>query len=242
MKVHILGSSSAGNCYIFEAKDAILIIELGIAFKDVKKALNFDFSKVVGALVTHEHGDHASAVKDAVKMGIKIHASEGTLEAIGNDNKFMIPIGSEQAFSIGPFNIIPFDVIHNANEPFGFIINHEECGNVLFITDSSYLDYQFNNIHNIFIEANYCEEILFNRAGVHPAQALRVRRDHMSIQSCRQMLKENDLSLVNNIVLTHLSDGNSDEKRFVKDVYEQTGKTVYAAKKGMILEINQSPF
>lgn len=55
MKLKVLGSSSKGNCYLLESDKEVLIIELGISFKEIKKALNFDISKVVGALVTHEH-------------------------------------------------------------------------------------------------------------------------------------------------------------------------------------------
>lgn len=55
MKLKCIASSSAGNCYLLEGGKEILIIELGINFKDTKKALNYDLSKVVGAVVSHAH-------------------------------------------------------------------------------------------------------------------------------------------------------------------------------------------
>jgi len=243
MKVHILGSNSFGNCYIFEAKDATLIVELGVAFKEVKKALKFDFKNVVGAIVTHEHGDHSKAIVDACTHGINVYASAGTFKALNYQSTRMKAIKSEQIFEVGPFKIFPFDVKHNAAEPLGFIINHAECGNVLFLTDTSYVDYKFYNINNIFIEANYSEEILQKRSNImHAALAARVRRDHMSIDECLQILKNNDLSAVNDIVLIHLSDGNSDEKGFINQVKNATGKSVQAAQAGMVVNICESPF
>ena len=55
------------------------------------------------------------------------------------------------------------------------------------------------------------------------------------------MLSANDLSKVNNIVLIHLSDSNSNEKQFVKEVYELTGKNVCAAYNGMEIPFNKTP-
>lgn len=40
----------------------------------------------------------------------------------------------------------------------------------------------------------------------------------MELESCKQALKENDLSNVANIVLLHLSSNNSDEHLFVSEV------------------------
>ena len=56
------------------------------------------------------------------------------------------------------------------------------------------------------------------------------------------MLAKNDLSKVNNIVLIHLSDSNSDEKKFVHEVKELTNKNVCAAYNGMEIEFNKTPF
>lgn len=50
-----LSSSSSGNCYLLESKTECLVLEAGISFKEAKKALNFNISKVKGVLVSHEH-------------------------------------------------------------------------------------------------------------------------------------------------------------------------------------------
>lgn len=249
MTLHIINTGSAGNCYIFEAKDAALIVECGVPFKDVKKALNYDLSKVVGCLVTHEHGDHAKYLEDFTYNGVPCYASCGTFQSPMLANmKYPYSrklIGAGVSFIVGSFTILPFDIKHDAAEPLGFIIQHKEMGNTLFLTDSMYSPYKFTGLNNILIEANYCEDILqarMDKAGVVPVYRDRVINNHMSIQTCEQLLLANNLSAVNNICLIHLSDGNSDAVAFQKRIAGATGNNVSIASKGMKMPFNQTPF
>lgn len=245
MNLRIISSGSVGNCYLFEAKNETLIVELGVSFKILKQALDFDFSKVVGAIVTHEHGDHAKAVPDALKAGIDVYASRGTLDAIGAKHHRTFGIANKQVFHLGGFKIMPFDVKHDCKEPFGYLISHAECGNVLFITDSYYVPYKFENLHNVIVEANYSEAIINERLISGKLNGFvrdRVIQSHLSLETCKQLLSANDLSKVNNIVLIHLSDGNADAKQFQKEVTQHTGKRVFVAEKGLNIELNKTPF
>jgi phosphoribosyl 1,2-cyclic phosphodiesterase len=51
-----------------------------------------------------------------------------------------------------------------------------------------------------------------------------------------------DLSLVNNIVLVHLSDQNSDADLFKKTVENRFGKNVFIAGKNLNINFNKTPF
>lgn len=55
MELKVLGSNSSGNCYIIENNDEALIIEAGIKLSEVKKAIDFNISKIRGVLISHEH-------------------------------------------------------------------------------------------------------------------------------------------------------------------------------------------
>lgn len=48
--------SQNGNCYILENNTEALILDAGVRYKDVLKALDYNISKVTGILLTHEHG------------------------------------------------------------------------------------------------------------------------------------------------------------------------------------------
>ena len=55
MELKVLGSGSSGNCYILENDNEALIIEAGLPFMEVKKALNFNVMKIKAVLVSHTH-------------------------------------------------------------------------------------------------------------------------------------------------------------------------------------------
>ena len=244
MKLHVIGSSSSGNCYLLIGKTESLIIECGVSFNEIKKALDFDLSSVVGCLVSHFHGDHFRYAHKFAEAGIDMyinqHCSDNSdfkANVFESDNVF-------DSFFVGEFKILPFDVFHDV-PTVGFLISHPECGTVLFATDSKKLPFRINGLNNIIIEANYCEDILGEMTSYAHANSYvtdRVRNSHMSIQECKRFLTSNDLKDVQNIVLIHLSDANSDEKRFKKEVEQVTGKRTHVADAVMTIEFNINPF
>ena len=135
-----------------------------------------------------------------------------------------------------------FDVLHDAAEPCGFVINHKETGNVLFLTDLIFSAYTFPNIHNIIIEANYDEDLAKRKLSDMEFLRNRIIKNHMSIDTCIKTLKANDLSKVNNIVLIHLSDSNSNANDFKNRVELATGKNVSIADEGLSINFNKTPF
>lgn len=247
MTLKVLGSSSKGNCYILGNNTECIIMELGVPFPDIKKALDFDISKVQFAFCTHAHGDHSKSVKHAVKMGIKVVMSKGTQQFLKNDSVHIINIAHGETYKSGNFELMAFDTNHDCpgKEPLGFLIRHPECGTVCFITDSFYVDYQFPNVTHFMVEANYCDSIiterLFNDV-LHPAQAHRTRQSHMSVDTCKNLLLANNLKKVHNVVLIHLSDGNSDAERFRHTIQKATNCITTVAQKGMELNFNKTPF
>lgn len=247
MKLTVINSNSSGNAYILENDQEALLIECGVRFEKINQALNFNLRKVVGCIVTHEHQDHCKAVWDVIASGITVYTTFLTHEAMKTSGHHRAKeITKEEAFTCGGFRILPFRINHDCADPVGYMINHADTGNVLFLTDSYYCDYTFTDLNNVIIEANYCQTILDKRLedGVNPKFLRdRVLTSHMSLATCKEMLKANDLNEVNNIVLIHLSDGNSDAKRFQHEVQEVTGKTVHVAQAGLVIEnFNKRPF
>ena len=85
MRLNVLGSDSNGNCYVLQTDKEALIIEAGVRFSEVKKALKWQLSKVVGAVITHEHNDHAKYIRDFVSNGITVLALPSVFRAKGID-------------------------------------------------------------------------------------------------------------------------------------------------------------
>jgi phosphoribosyl 1,2-cyclic phosphodiesterase len=248
MELSILGSSSAGNCYVFHNENEALIVECGVRFIEAKKAINFNVSKVVGCLITHEHGDHCKYVNDVLDAVVPVYASAGTIEAMkpkikGSRMPDAIKLGS--ITEIGNFKVLAFRTKHDCADPVGFLILHREMGVTLFATDTYYLQNKFDGLNNILIECNYRMDILQANvdAGKIPAALLnRTLQSHMSFDTCLSALMANDLTQVNNIVLIHLSDGNSNAHEFKQAVTSATGKSVHIASPGMKIKFNKTPF
>ncbi len=232
-----------------EAQDGeALLIECGLRFQKIKEALKFKLDRVAGCLVTHSHGDHCCAVKDVMKAGIRVYATTGEHRAMGTEhhhNSRFVTSGFPAIVNVGSFKFMAFKIIHDTPDPVGYLIGHDECGTVLFLTDTMYSPYKFAGLNNVIVEANYCQNILDQQlrdGAIVKKQYDRVIESHMSIEHCKDLLLANDLSQVNNIVLIHLSDGNSDAARFKREVQDVTGKTVHIADAGMSIPFNRTPF
>lgn len=246
MLLRVLGSSSQGNCYLLESEDETLIIECGISFKEIKKALYFNLRNVVGCLITHEHGDHSKAMQDLLRAGIAVYTSAGTSKAILKEKGIiepcnrLNPIQSLKSFNIGNFMITPFDVKHDCAEPLGFIIHHKDTGDILFATDTYYIEYRFKNLSHILIEANYSIDILQKNIdnGLRESVASRLLCSHFELGNVKEFIKANDNPNLKNIVLLHLSDGNSNAKEFKEQIEKLTHKRVEIADKGLEIELN----
>lgn len=247
MKLIVLGSSSKGNCYVLETEEEALILECGVKFSEVCKALNYNTQKIIGAIVTHEHGDHAKFIPQFVSRAIKVYLSRGTAKSLKKErnNSFLQCKEVNRMFSIGSFRVLPFEVKHDATEPFGYLIQHEEMGTLLFATDTYYLPYRFEGLNNILLECNYQQDILeknVENGSIGLAQRNRTIKSHMSLDTCIEILQANNLSKVNNVILIHLSSRNANPKEIQKEIEQVTNKNVIIATKGLKIDINKTPF
>ncbi|MDQ7095972.1 MBL fold metallo-hydrolase [Desulfosporosinus sp. PR] len=251
MKLKVIGSSSRGNSYILEADTGNLILDAGVRFKEIQKALDFDLSSVRGCLVTHEHKDHSKAIVDVMRAGITTWTGVKTVEKLGiehyaiNTYRLSFAENGEQ-FDIDDFTILPFETEHDAAEPLGYLIQYRPTGEkLLFATDTYYIQYRFNGLNYILVECNYCRDILEENieAGRIPESLKnRLLESHFSLEHVKDFLKANDLTQVRKIVLIHLSDGNSDAARMVREIAELTGKDTEIAEPGKVVDLEMCPF
>lgn len=224
-------SGSKGNMYTLTDGKTKIMIEAGINIKEIRKSLNFKMSQVDGLLLSHSHGDHSKAIKNVLNNGIDCYMSEDTAKELNINHHRFKKIEARKQFQIGTFTILPFEAEHDVTT-YGFLIVNEKGQRFLFITDSYYCRYKFKNISHIAIECNYSIDILnrnIDKGLVHPALKYRLMKSHFSLENVKEFLKANDLSKVQEIHLIHLSDNNSDEQRFKREIQELTGKPVYVS-------------
>lgn len=246
MKLSILGSSSSANCYVLHNDKEALILEAGVTIQNVKQALDFNISKVIGCFVTHEHGDHSKYVEQYLKASIDVMSSKGTIDNIViKGNRKPLAIEKYKILQYGSFRVFAFDTQHDCQEPIGFLIKQEEIGTLLFATDTYYLKHTFSNLNNIMIECNYSNSILdenVKNGTVNYMRKKRVKQSHMSLETLKDILQVNDLKQVNNIILLHSSKENGDENLFKDEIEKLTGCKVSIAKKGIEMIIDKRPF
>lgn len=229
-----LASSSAGNAYRVSDGVTHLLLEAGLRLKPLRKALNFRLSDISGVLITHEHQDHIKGAHDLLKAGVDLYLSAGTAAAAGLSGHRVNLIEAKKQFTIGTWTILPFDVEHDVAEPLGFLLQNQEGEKLVFLTDTYYCRYTFQGLTHIAVECNYSKDILDENVatGIVPvAVKRRVIRSHFGLENVKDFLRANDLSKVQEIHLLHLSDNNSDEEAFKREIQMLSGKPVYVAGK-----------
>lgn len=226
-----MASGSSGNATYVSDGVTALLLDCGISYRELQKGTDFGLSKLSGVLVTHYHQDHSKAVKDLAKHGIDVYSSEGTFEALKIQGHRCKPIKALETFSVGTFDVTPFDVIHDAPEPLGFLAESVETGEkLLYFSDTAYVRYTFDGLTHIIAECNHGEYELRRSVSegiITPELAKRITRNHISVERLERMLKANDLSRLQEVHLIHLSNNNSDEGRFKNVIQRVVGVPVY---------------
>lgn len=226
--VETIGSSSRGNCYKLTSGGSSLLLECGLPWAQIRRALNFKTTDLDGCLVSHHHKDHSRAAVDVLKAGVDLYATQPAFDAMeipGPHHRFH-PLTYRLAINIGPWLVMAFEAVHDAPGTAGFWITDADGDKLVFLTDSAFSYYTFPGTSIYMIEANFSETILQRNveAGlIDAARARRVRENHMSIERVLEMLASNDLSRCRQILLLHGSDGNSDSAQFKTMVEEAAG-------------------
>lgn len=256
MELICLGSSSTGNGYILKAANEALMIECGINMREVKKALEWNLSQVVGCIVSHQHQDHAKYLPDVVKCGIRVLALPEViaLRMWGKSRSMAKPFCKEiepmHGYKVGGFKIFAFDLHHANNDRspcpcLGFLIEHSEMGKLMFVTDTMMLKYTFPGVDHIMIEANYEDSILtgnIDSGKVHSSERPRLLASHLELQQTAKILQRPEFITAQNVILLHLSARNSNPDKFRTTIEQVTGRPVKIASPGLVMELSKTPY
>ncbi|GHU51677.1 MBL fold metallo-hydrolase [Clostridia bacterium] len=231
MDIKIIASGSSGNATLISDSKTSLLLDAGLAIKELQEGTDFRLSNVSDCLITHDHGDHSKAVKDLVKRGLDVYASKGTLDKLSANGHRYHALTALEDLTIGTFKVMPFDVLHDAAEPLGFLVESTVTGEkLIYFSDTAYVKYTFQGLTHIIAECNHGEQELRQSvmSGViNPELAKRIAKNHMSLERLIDFFKANDLSRLKEVYLVHLSDNNSNEHRFKQAIQRVTGTEVY---------------
>lgn len=227
MEIKTLATGSGGNAFLISDGQTKLLLECGLKIKDIQKALNYQLRSIEGCLVSHRHKDHIEGIQGVMDKEVNVYMPTLEVEAAGIKHHRIKPIEPLTAFEIGTWLIMPFPTEHDTEQPVGYLLQSAATGEkLLFATDTYYIQFNFKSVTHFLIECNYSEQIIKDNLAdgiIGIKRHNRTIETHLSLENLITFLNACDLSKTKEIRLIHLSDTNSNEEYFKKEVVAATG-------------------
>lgn len=227
MKLCSIASGSSGNCICVGSDKTTLLVDVGISKKKVEEGLNtIDMTgrDVDGILITHEHSDHIKGLGVFVrKYQVPVYATLGTIEEIKSCSSLgklpegiFRPIQADHNFEIEDLKVEPFTISHDAAQPVGYRIRHQDKSVGIATDLGKYTDYIVDKLAGsdvLLLEANHDVNML--QVGPYPYYLKRRilgDRGHLSNELAGRLLCELLHDNLKSVMLGHLSKENNYEK------------------------------
>lgn len=185
---------------------------------------------------TANNGDHSKSIPNALKNYIPVYSCKEVVEKF-DGVKLLKP---KTKYKIGSFTVMPLPVEHNV-ENYAYLIEHEEIGKLVFCTDAISFNYKIKDVNHLLIEANYSNDIVLDNM-MKGYETRSQNQYHMELEDTIECIKNNMSSELNNVLLVHLSEIQSDEQMFIEKVHAETGVKPYVATKGVNITLNKFEF
>jgi phosphoribosyl 1,2-cyclic phosphodiesterase len=214
----LLGSGSSGNVGLISTEVSPgdrfdVLLDAGLPWSHCQKRATGLRPRAL--LLTHEHSDHIRYAKDISKtLSLPIYTTAGTAlyeELRGCDIRPMLP---GKVYHIGPIEVRPFAIPHDAREPVGYVFRAK--GAVLgWATDlgevTPTVREALSGCDGLVIEFNHDPDLLWNGKYPWPVKK-RVGGNlgHLSNQQAQELLAHVcGQNRVKTVVLAHLSESNN---------------------------------
>lgn len=221
-----LASGSSGNCYYLGHDEAGILIDAGIASRNIVKTLKaegirLDDGHIKGVLITHEHADHVRSVGVlGAQYHIPIYASRPVHNRIASNRYIAEDLGTSrrdielgQHLCLASFDIQSFLVPHDSVQNFGYRIQCEGFSFAI-VTDIGHITpeikHNIEGVQHLVVEANYDTDML--KHGPYPdflKERVSGEQGHLSNAETAELLCQIYHSGLENIWLCHLSKDNN---------------------------------
>ena len=134
LKFISIGSGSSGNCYYLYTETDVLIVDIGVGIRALKKHFrdyDLSLSRIHHVLITHDHADHIKSVGSiSYDFNLPVYATEKVHQGIERNYCVQRKLRPEmkryvqpgKTFTLGDFTVTPFAVPHDASENVGYQI------------------------------------------------------------------------------------------------------------------------
>lgn len=237
--IKVLGSGSRGNCIIVsDSRGKSIIIDLGVKFKNVLKALDYDISGCVGALVSHVHSDHSKYIDECIGYGIHVYANEEVCKKYPKCH----PIESLHVGNLDGFDVRTFGISHNV-ENNAFVIDTYDGIRLLYITDARNIQFKVKRVNYAIIECNHEYGYMIDNVLDTVSEVKSQFYNHLSLDDCIDYLKAIYNPELQGVMLWHMSSENIDDVKARERVIEELSfKEVYIGKKGLDIPMRKEEF
>jgi phosphoribosyl 1,2-cyclic phosphodiesterase len=221
VRITLLGSGSRGNALIVETGTLRLAVDVGFgprALASRLRSAGIAPESVAGAVLTHEHQDHAQGALDArVKWRWTLLGNAETLAALGPGQASArlapLPVGIPTAFEDLRLTLVP--VPHDAAAPVAIVVEDARSGQRVGVaTDLGAIPAGFGTVFRdldiLVLESNHDSGLL--RDGPYPAHLKRRiagGRGHLSNAAAAAWLADAADARLRHVVLAHLSETNN---------------------------------
>ncbi len=235
-----LNSGSNGNCYYVGNHLEAVLIDAGIACKEVEQRmhrLGLSLQLIKGIVVSHEHTDHIKGVEAlSIKYQLPVYITASTLKHA----RLKLPLHLIKYFTsgeqlvIGKLKIDSFCKQHDAIDPCSFIIESNTVRMGIFTDIGSpcaNVINQFKLCHAALLETNYDASML--AGGRYPfflKKRISGDRGHLSNHQALELFLQHRSSFMSHIFLGHLSQHNNNPA-IVEDLFREhaNGITIVVA-------------
>lgn len=222
----LLGSGSSGNAILVASKNAKVLIDNGLSYKQLRlraEELGESLDGLQGVFVTHEHSDHVLGIGTlARRLNVPVYITERTYESLPQTVGALPDVRhfeAGDAIVLDGITLTSFSVCHDAIDPVGYVV--EADGAKLGIASdlgrvSQLVRTRLQGAHALLLESNYCPQMLQN--GSYPVmlqQRIRSHLGHLSNADMNSLLADLLHDGLQIVVLVHLSaDNNTPELAF----------------------------
>ncbi|ACU02967.1 MBL fold metallo-hydrolase [Pedobacter heparinus] len=214
-----LNSGSNGNCYYVGNEREAILVDVGISCRETEKRmfrLGLSMQKVKAIFISHEHTDHVKGLCTlAAKYNLPVYISPGTLSGCRFNlrEELINYLNNNETIQIGSLTVTGFLKIHDASEPYSFVV---ACGEtkVGVFTDigeaCDQLIFHFRQCHAAFLEANYDDALLEKSA--YPyflKKRISGGKGHLSNKKALDLFSSHRPAFMTHLLLAHLSKDNN---------------------------------